>query len=87
VHSFRISVLGEVQKPGVLELRGTTTILEAIAMSGGFNTYASRRKITILRTDENGKIQKIPFNYNRAITASPDQQNHLLKPGDVVVVP
>ena len=87
VRSMRVSVLGEVQKPGVLELRGATTILEAIAMAGGFRDFASPSKITVIRTDNAGQTQKIRFNYNRAIGNGNDEKNLVLKPGDVVVVP
>jgi polysaccharide export outer membrane protein len=88
VRSLRVSILGEVAKPGVLELRGQTTILEAIAMAGGFKDFASPSKITILRTDESGKTKRIRFNYNRAVsTNSADEENVVLRSGDVVVVP
>jgi polysaccharide biosynthesis/export protein len=87
VHSLRVSVLGEVQKPGVLELQGRTTILEAIAMAGGFRDFASPSKITVIRLDEQGQTQKIRFNYNKAVNNSPDEPNMVLRPGDVIVVP
>ncbi len=87
VHSLRVSVLGEVMKPGVLELRGHTTILEAIAMAGGFRDFASPSKITVIRTDDKGQSQKIRFNYNRAIANSSDEPNMVLRSGDVIVVP
>lgn len=87
VRSLRVSILGEVSKPGVLELRGETTILEAIAMAGGFKDFASPSKITIIRLDENGKTKRIRFNYNRAVSASSDEENLVLRSGDVVVVP
>jgi polysaccharide biosynthesis/export protein len=87
VRSLRVSILGEVSKPGVLELRGQTTILEAIAMAGGFGPFASPSKITILRTDESGKTKRIRFNYNRAISNGTDEENVVLRSGDVVVVP
>lgn len=87
VRSMRVSILGEVSKPGVLELRGETTILEAIAMAGGFKDFASPSKITILRIDENGKTKRIRFNYNRAVSSASDEENVLLRSGDVVVVP
>jgi polysaccharide biosynthesis/export protein len=84
VRSMRISILGEVAKPGVLELRGQTTILEAIAMAGGFKDFASPSKITVIRIDE-GKTKRIRFNYNKAIGS--DEENLVLRSGDVVVVP
>lgn len=87
VRSYRISVLGEVQKPGVLQLKASTTILEALALAGGFRDFASPSKIVIFRKDEQGNTQKIRFNYNRAVSNSGDQQNVTLISGDVVVVP
>lgn len=87
VRSMRISVLGQVQRPGVLELHGATTILEAIAMAGGFRDFASPSRIVVLRTDQSGKTDRIRFNYNRAVSNSGDEQNMILKAGDVVVVP
>src|SRR2546428_4301197 len=67
VRSMRVSILGEVTKPGVLDLRGLTTILEWIAMAGGFKDFASPSKITIIRLDEAGKTKRIRFNYNKAV--------------------
>jgi len=87
VRSLRVSILGEVTKPGVLELRGQTTILEAIAMAGGFKDFASPSKITILRIDESGKTRRIRFNYNRAVSNGSEEENVVLRSGDVVVVP
>jgi len=86
VRSMRVSVLGEVQKPGVLELRGATTILEAIALAGGFRDFASPSRIMVIRTEPDGRTQKIRFNYNRAVSGG-DEPNLLLRPGDVVIVP
>ena len=87
VRSFRVSVMGEVQRPGVLLLKSSTTVLEAIAMAGGFRDFASPSKIVVVRKDQNGSTQKIPFNYNKAVRTGEDQDNIYLKTGDVIVVP
>ena len=87
VRSMRVSILGEVAKPGVLELRGQTTILEVIAMAGGFKDFASPSKITVIRNEDNGKTKRIRFNYNRAVSSGSDEENIVLKSGDVIVVP
>jgi polysaccharide export outer membrane protein len=87
VRSFRVSVMGEVQRPGVLLLRSSTTIMEAIAMAGGFRDFASPSKIMVVRKNENGQTEKIPFNYNRAIKTGENEDNLFLKTGDVIVVP
>ena len=88
VRSYRVSVLGEVQRPGLLQLRSNTTILEALAMAGGFRDFASPSKIMIFRQDAKGNTEKIRFNYNRAVSNASEQENLiLLKSGDVIVVP
>ena len=86
VNSYRVSVLGEVQKPGVLQLKAPTTVLEALALAGGFRDFASPSKIVIFRKDASGQTQKLRFNYNRAV-GSAGEDNVSLKSGDVVVVP
>ena len=86
VNSYRVSVLGEVQKPGVLQLKAPTTVLEALALAGGFRDFASPSKIVIFRKDASGQTQKLRFNYNRAV-GSTGEENVSLKSGDVVVVP
>ena len=86
VRSYRVSVLGEVQKPGVLQLKAPTTVLEAIALAGGFRDFASPSKIVIFRKDNGGQTQRLRFNYNRAVGAA-GEENVTLRSGDVVVVP
>ena len=86
VRSYRVSVLGEVQRPGVLQLKAPTTILEAIALAGGFRDFASPSKIVIFRKDNGGQTQRLRFNYNRAVGAA-GEDNVTLRSGDVVVVP
>jgi polysaccharide export outer membrane protein len=84
--SFKVSVMGEVPKPGRYELRSRTTVLDMIALAGGLNQFAARTKIFVLRPD--GTVQKrLPFNYNKAVTAGGEQENFYLQSGDIVVVP
>jgi polysaccharide export outer membrane protein len=86
VRSYRVSVLGEVQKPGVLQLKAPTTVLEAIALAGGFRDFASPSKIVIFRNNGRGQTERLRFNYNRAVGAA-GEENVTLRSGDVVVVP
>jgi polysaccharide export outer membrane protein len=86
VNSYRVSVLGEVQKPGVLQLKAPTTVMEALALAGGFKDFASPSKIVIFRKDSTGQTQRLRFNYNRAV-GNGGEDNVSLKSGDVVVVP
>jgi polysaccharide export outer membrane protein len=86
VRSFKVSVIGEVAKPARYEFKAWTTVLDALAMAGGFSQFASRARIVVLRP--NGTtVTRIPFNYNKVIAASADQENFYLRPGDIVLVP
>ena len=68
----------------VYELRSWTTVLDALALAGGFTQFASRSKIVILQPD--GKTMKrIPFNYNKALAG--EQENFYLRNGDIILVP
>ena len=85
VNHFKVSVLGEVKKPGRYDFKGQATVLEAIAMAGGLSDFAARSKIAILR-NENGASRRIPVNYNKIVSAS-EQGDIWLRPGDIVLVP
>lgn len=84
--SFKVSVIGEVLTPGRYDLRSRTTVLDILAMAGGFNNFASRARIFVLRPGGNS-MTRIPFNYNKAVAAGGEQENFYLLPGDIVVVP
>jgi len=84
--SFKVSVIGEVPKPGRFELKSQATVLDVLALAGGLNQFASRRAIVVLRP--NGReMQRLPFNFNKAVSAGGEQENFYLRPGDVIVVP
>jgi polysaccharide export outer membrane protein len=85
VHSFKVSVLGEVKSPGRYELKSHATILDAIALAGGFNDYAARGKILIIR-QSGGTTLRLPFNYTKFVTRDNGGDCPALKPGDLVVV-
>jgi polysaccharide biosynthesis/export protein len=83
VRSFKVSVIGEVARPGRYEFKSWTTVLDALALAGGFTQFASRSRILILQPD--GKTMKrIPFNYNKI---GAEQENFYLRNGDIVMVP
>jgi len=84
IRSLRISVMGEVTRPGRFELRTRVTVLEALAMAGGFTQFAARSKIVIQRP-EGSTMKLIPFNYDRV--AAGQQENFFLHGGDIVLVP
>lgn len=93
-NSHRFSILGEVQRPGSYMLAKPMTVLDAIAMAGGFREFAKVKKIFVLRrvpTRANGMVVyeevKIYVNYKEVINGEHPEQNVELEPGDTVVVP
>lgn len=84
--SFKVSVIGEIPKPGRYQLGSWSTVLDVLATSGGLTQFAARSRISVLRL-EGKTVKRIPFNYNKAISAGGEQENFYLRPGDIVVVP
>lgn len=81
-----IYVTGEVNKPGAFALQMPTTVLQAIALSGGLSPYAAKKRIVVRRKIK-GFNQTYAFNYYEAEDGEDIEGNIYLKPGDVVVVP
>jgi len=86
VHSFKVSVIGEVKKTSQYELKSRATVLDLIALAGGLTPFASPSRIVILR-QEGTTTMRIPFNYKKVISSTPPREDVVLQPGDVIVVP
>ena len=85
VHSVKVAVLGAVRMPGHYEVNSAATVLELIARAQGLTEFADRGRIVVLR--QNGKATKrIPFNYRKVAEGS-EQDNFVVQPGDIIVVP
>jgi polysaccharide export outer membrane protein len=86
IKSFKVSVIGEVVRPARYELKSRTSVLDVLAMAGGFNQFAARTRVVVLRQEGDKKL-RIPFNYNRVTTGGSEEENVYLRPGDIVLVP
>ena len=80
----RILVLGEVKKPGVIELdKEKMTLFEALAHAGDFTDSAVRNNVIILSNDANG------MHLRRVDLTKFDKMNYaalMLRPNDIVYV-
>lgn len=85
MNSRRVFATGEVTHTGPMTLLPHMTMLQALAQAG-FTQFANPKAIYLLRT-ENGKQQRIPFNYKEVVKGNHPEQNIELKPGDTIVVP
>jgi polysaccharide export outer membrane protein len=54
--SQRVTVMGQVDKPGVFPLKGATTLLQAIAMAGGFDKLADTSEVVVFRAASSGEV-------------------------------
>jgi polysaccharide export outer membrane protein len=82
-NSARFYVVGQVGRSGEFPLSGRTTVLQAIALAGGFKDFAKTDGIVIVRRDQT----IIPVNYKRIADGSDVSRNVQLLPGDTILVP
>jgi polysaccharide biosynthesis/export protein len=90
VHSFKVSVIGQVKTPGRYELKGRATVLDVLAMAGGLTEYAARGRIVVFRQD-GAATRQIPFPYDRLVSNNGSKptgaENFCVRPSDIVLVP
>jgi polysaccharide export outer membrane protein len=86
VHSYTVSVLGEVRNPGRFEFTNSATVLDALAEAGGLTEFASADEILILRTEPDG-IRRIRFDYEKLMDDPQRNVELSIFPGDTVLVP
>jgi polysaccharide export outer membrane protein len=82
IKSRPVYFVGGFAKPGVMQLTGDLTLLQAISVIGGVLPEADGEKGFLLRRD-----RKIPIDFNRLAQRGDLSQNPKLEPGDSVVVP
>jgi len=82
-NSRKVSVIGQVQKPGSVTYFPNMTIVDAIAAAGGFTGIASKNSVT-LRREAQGSVQS--KNYPVADISQGRAPNVVLRPGDILVV-
>ena len=66
INSLKISVLGEVRKPDVYKIKNQITVLDAIAMAGGFTDLARPNRVIVLRNTKSGQ-QRIKIDINHLV--------------------
>jgi len=86
VAANKIFVIGRVNKPGEYVTGRYVDVLQGLTMAGGLTPFAAENDIKVMRK-ENGKEVVFPFRYSDIKKGVNLEQNILLKPGDVVVVP
>ena len=75
-----VYVMGEVNNPGPYPIKGQVSVLQALAMAGGFRDFANTKNINIRRGTESLK-----FNYKSAVKGETNAM--YVQPGDTIIVP
>jgi polysaccharide export outer membrane protein len=86
VNSLAVFIMGEVARPGKLQLRSETTLLQALSLSGGFTQYADPNNILLLRREKGGET-RIRVRYKDIVSGKNPDGNLLLRRGDTILVP
>ncbi len=98
IESYRIYVLGKVLTPGEIVRAKPLTVLQALTLAGGFQDYANKSEIRIIRFDGRRSYPSVEeespvgqlifeFDFNDVTKGKKTEQNIFLRSGDVVVVP
>jgi len=87
INSQKFNILGQVTRPGSYPITNNATVLDAIAVAGGFRDFAKQKSIYVLRQNADGSQTRIPFNYKDVLQGKNSRQNVKLQPRDTIVVP
>jgi polysaccharide export outer membrane protein len=87
INSQKFNILGQVTRPGSYPIANAATVLDAIAVAGGFRDFAKQKSIYILRQNADGGQARLRFNYKEVVKGDNPLQNIKLQPRDTIVVP
>ena len=83
--SQMVTVIGGVMRSGRIQLTHNMGVLEAVAAAGGFNAWANKSDVHVIRST-GGKRVSYRFDYRAYVKGMPGS-DIILQPRDVVVVP
>ncbi|MBD2041648.1 SLBB domain-containing protein [Microcoleus sp. FACHB-672] len=83
--AITVNIVGEVVKPGAVQVPPNTPLNQALLAAGGFNTRARKRTVELVRLNANGTVSKrsVEIDLENGIN---EQNNPTLRPNDVVIV-
>lgn len=87
VNSYRFTVAGNVEHPGLFTSRYYVTVSEALALAGGPNRYASTGRMIIVRHAGSRLSLRIPIDYDAILSGESPEQDIVILAGDAVRVP
>lgn len=79
--------VGEVNNPGLVQVKRGTTLLQAVAVSGGVTRFAAVKRIQLRRTDPKTRVQRVTILNYKALSKGATTTDIELRDGDVILVP
>jgi polysaccharide export outer membrane protein len=80
-------VAGEVEKTGRYDLRGHTTVIEAIALAGGFTHDARHSQVLLVRRLDDDRARVHPMDLKKLMRHPAQGEEYTIRSGDVLIVP
>jgi polysaccharide export outer membrane protein len=83
---IQVGVIGEVKKPGAVDIQPNSSLNQALLAAGGFNDgRASRATVDLVRLNPNGSVTKreVKVDFAQGIN---EQTNPILRNNDVIIV-
>lgn len=85
--SQKITIMGEVESPGVLQIEKPQPIYELLSKAGGFTENSNKDNVTILRKDKKGARQILNIDMRKMLEEGDTSQNILIYKDDIIYVP
>ena len=78
---------GQVEKPGKYDLRGDTTVAEAVQIAGGFTDKSKHSKVVVYRREPDGWLKVSQLDMKKMLARNDLTEDVHLHPGDLIYVP
>jgi polysaccharide export outer membrane protein len=78
---------GEVTRPGKFDMRGDTTVMQAITIAGGFNDKSKATEVLLFRRVSDDWVEVKKVNLKEMLSRQNLTEDLHLNPGDMILVP
>ncbi|MGJ3251808.1 MAG: SLBB domain-containing protein [Elainellaceae cyanobacterium] len=83
--TIQVNIVGEVDRPGTVDIPPNTPLNRAVLSAGGFTNRARRRSVELVRLNPNGTVsaREIPIDFAQGVN---EENNPALRNNDVIIV-
>lgn len=87
VNSYRFTVAGNVERPGMFAPRYFVTVSEAVALAGGPNRFGATADAVLIRPRRASPPARIPIDYDKILSGEQPEADLVVRAGDTVLIP